>query len=199
VRGNRGGFTLVEILVALAIFAIMALAAFRGLSAMLDARAHIERENDKWRGVALFFARLENDLEAALNRPVRGAADLGLPALTGSATILGEDDTQLAFTRNGHAGQEGQLSAPQRVGYRLRGEALEMLAWSALDQAPRSRPEISLGLEGVTQFVLRYLDQTGNWQTQWPPPGQNTGLPAAVEATVTLRSGESIMRMFALP
>lgn len=196
------GFTLIEILVALTIFAIMALAAFRGLSAMLDARAHIEQENDKWRGVALFFARLENDLEAVLNRPIRDASDLVLPALSGNTVIYGEDGAQLAFTRNGYAGQDGNLSAPQRVGYRLRGETLEVMAWSAPDLAPRSRPEISGGLKGVTQFGLRYLDRSGNWQTQWPLPGQASleqGLPAAVEASIALRSGESVSRIFALP
>lgn len=201
-RGRPYGFTLIEILVALAIFAIMALAAYRGLSTMLDARQRIEQENSKWRGVALFFARLENDLEATLARPVRGASDLGLAALTGSTMLHGEDDAQLAFTRNGYAGQSGKLSAPQRVGYRLRGETLELLTWSALDQAPRSHPEISTGLAGVTQFALRYLDQTGNWQTQWPLPGQteqNSGLPAAVEARLTLHSGETLTRVFALP
>lgn len=196
------GFTLVEILVALAIFAIMALAAYRGLSTMLDARERIEQENSKWRSVALFLARLENDLEAISNRPVRSTSDLGLTALTGNAAMLGADDAQLAFTRSGYAGQGGKLSAPQRVGYRLREETLELLTWSALDQAPRSRPDISTALAGVTQFALRYLDQSGNWHTQWPLPGQaaqNPGLPAAVEARLTLRSGETLTRIFALP
>ncbi len=201
-RGRPYGFTLIEILVALAIFAIMALAAYRGLSTLLDARQRIEQENSKWRGVALFFTRLENDLEATLARPVRSASDLVLPALAGSTAIHGENDAQLAFTRAGHAGHNGKLSAPQRVGYRLRGETLELLSWPVLDQAPRSRPDISTGLAGVTQFVLRYLDQAGNWQTQWPLPGQaeqNPGLPAAVEARLTLRSGETLIRVFALP
>ena len=193
------GFTLVELLVALAIFVVMAATAYRGLSAILDARQRIDQENLKWRNVALFYARLENDLEAVLDRPVRGTADLALPALVGNALSVGDDDAQLAFTRSGYAGQVGLLTAPQRVGYRLHGETLELLTWAALDQAPRSRPEINPALKEVTQFALRYLDRNGNWQTQWPLPGQSPGLPAALEASITLRSGETVQRIFALP
>lgn len=193
------GFTLIELLVALAIFVVMAVTAYRGLSAMLDARQRIDEENRKWRSVALFFARLENDLEAAIDRPVRGASDLTLPALAGSTLTVGVDDAQLAFTRSGYAGQGSALSPAQRVGYRLHDGSLELMTWTALDQAPRSRPTIDPALKDVRQFTVRYLDRGGNWQTQWPLPGQNSGLPAAVEASVMLRSGESVKRMFALP
>lgn len=193
------GFTLIELLVALAIFVVMAATAYRGLNAMLDARQRVEQENRQWRDVALFYARLENDLDALLDRPVRSASDLTSPALMGHALTVGEDDAQLAFTRSGYVGQTGSLAAAQRVGYRLRGETLELLSWSALDQAPRSRPEINPALQNVAQFTLRYLDLSGNWQTQWPLPGQVAGLPTAVEAGITLRSGESVQRVFALP
>lgn len=193
------GFTLIELLVALAIFVVMAATAYRGLNAILDSRQRVEQENNKWRSVALFYARLENDLEAALDRPVRGTADISLAALAGNALAAGEDDAQLAFTRSGYAGQAGSLSAAQRVGYRLRDDTLELLTWTALDQAPRSRPEINPALNDVKQFALRYLDRNGNWQTQWPLPGQNPELPTALEASITLRSGETVQRIFALP
>ncbi len=194
------GFTLVELLAALTIFAVMSIAAYRGLSTMLDARARIELENHKWRNVALFFSRLENDLDAFRTRPVRGTSDLPLPPLAGNAVAAGEDDAQLAFTRGGYSGQEGKLSAPQRVGYRLRHGKVEMLSWAILDQAPRSRPEAYQALGGVAKFELRYLDAAGNWQLQWPLPGQLANQPPnALEVSLTLGSGETVKRMFALP
>lgn len=193
------GFTLVELLVALAIFAVMAVVAYRGLSVMLDARERIEQENRKWRGMAVFFARLENDLGSVLERPVRGTSDLLLPAFSGKPVAVAPDEAQLAFTRGGYGGQDGALAVPQRVGYRLRGEAVELLTWEVLDQAPRSSPLASAALSGVTQFDLRYLDRNGNWLQQWPPGGQDGGLPSAVEVRVRLRGGEEARRVFALP
>ncbi|MDO9190695.1 MAG: type II secretion system minor pseudopilin GspJ [Sulfurimicrobium sp.] len=194
------GFTLIELLVALTIFAVMSIAAYRGLSTMLDARARIELENHKWRNVALFFSRLENDLDAFRMRPVRGTSDLPLPPLAGNALAVGEDDAQIAFTRGGYSGQEGKLSAPQRIGYRLRQGQVELLTWNILDQAPRSRPEVYRALGGVTQFELRYLDAAGNWQIQWPLPGQQANQPPnALEVSLTLGSGEAVKRVFALP
>jgi len=195
---RKNGFTLIELLVALAIFAIMAVASYRGLSVMLDARERLDLENRKWRGVALFFARLENDLGSVLDRPVRGSDDLVLPALSGKAAAVAQDEAQLAFTRSGYSAQSGVLSAPQRVGYRLRGETLELLSWPVLDQAPRSRPDAGQALQGVTRFELRYLDHNGGWQQQWPPVVPDAGLPAAVEVRIRLRSGEEVQRVFAL-
>ena len=48
---RAGGFTLVELLVSLAIFALLATFAYRGLNTMLDSRAALERESRKWRDV----------------------------------------------------------------------------------------------------------------------------------------------------
>lgn len=186
------GFTLIELLVALAVFAVLAVAAYRGLGVLLDARARVEQENRQWRDVAQFFARLENDLGAVLNRPARAASDVPLPALSGMVVASGENDAQLAFTRG------GQDEAPRRVGYRLRGDTLEWLSWDALDQAPRSRPDAYAVLRGVDRFTLRYLDGGGNWQRQWPPAGRSDVLPVALEIVMVLRAGEEIRRVFAL-
>jgi general secretion pathway protein J len=204
------GFTLIELLVALAIFAIMAVVAYRGLSVMLDARARVEQENRQWRGVALFFARFENDVDAVRPRPIRDSSDLLQPALVGKPVAPGEDDAQLMFTRSGYGGQSGALTAPQRVGYRLRGETVELLTWPVLDQAPLTRPEVGAVLSEVIRFELRYLDRGGAWQTQWPVAGEGAesaaspgavqnGLPAGLEILIGLRSGEEVRRMFALP
>ncbi|MBZ0105229.1 MAG: type II secretion system minor pseudopilin GspJ [Sulfuricella denitrificans] len=196
----RRGFTLVELLVALAIFSVMSIVAYRGLSTLLDARAQVELENRKWRNVAQFFSRMENDLDAFRKRPVRSSADLQLPPLTGNALTAGEDDAQLTFTRGGYSGQEEKLTAPQRVGYRLRNGRVEILAWDILDQSPRSRPVAYPALGEVAGFELRYLDGAGAWQLRWPLPGQATDMPPdAVEVSLTLQTGEVVKRIFSLP
>src|SRR4051812_20313935 len=67
---NRpGGFTLVELLVALAIFALLTAFSYRGLNAMLESREALQKESRKWRDVTLAMGRLERDVAAVLDRP----------------------------------------------------------------------------------------------------------------------------------
>ena len=68
------GFTFVELLVALAIFAIMTGFAYRGLTAMLESREALQKESRKWRDVALFVGRIERDLSAVLRAAARDRA-----------------------------------------------------------------------------------------------------------------------------
>src|SRR5262249_60330895 len=91
---------------------------------------------------------------------------------------------------------------PQRLGYRLRGGGVELLPWNVLDQGPRSEPAVVAVLRDVRAMDLRYLDRRGQWYPAWPPAGTSggpTAIPAAVETTITLASGERIGPPFPPP
>jgi type II secretion system protein J len=142
-------------------------------------------------GLALYIA-------AAAPRPIRDAGDLVGPAFAGAPAARANDGT-LVLTRTAFAADPGTAEPPRRVGYRLRGGAVELLTWNALDQAPRSDPAVAALLRDVTAFELRFLDRRGQWHLAWPPPGmpaRETAIPVAVEAAVTLASGERITRLF---
>jgi len=72
-RGARG-FTLVEVLVALAILAITAALAYRGTAALVDGEVRLTAEAARWRTLDAVFARLEADLRQAQPRAVRAGA-----------------------------------------------------------------------------------------------------------------------------
>ena len=191
------GFTLVELLVALVIFSVMSVVAYRGLNAVLETREHLMADNRKWRELAVFFAQMKEGVTNVVNRPVRDSGDLLVPALVGKPDAVGENDAQLIFTRMGLPGQQGQLGDLQRFGYRLRDRNIELLVWPVLDQAPHTRPTVSLVLGHVSSFVVRYLDAKGVWQAKWPVIGQNDALPRAFEVRLGLKSGEQVTRVFA--
>lgn len=196
---RTGGFTLVEILVAVTIFAIMSILAYRGLSSSLQAKQRIAEENQRWRDLTVFFDRLENDFGALVPRPIKTASGLQAPAFQAQASTLSSTDAAVAFTRAGIAGQRGALAAPQRMGYRLRERTVELVVWPVLDQAPRTEAKGYRLLENVADLAMRYLDGTNQWRTTWPQTGAPaTLIPNAIEVTVTMASGEKLTRLFAV-
>jgi general secretion pathway protein J len=193
------GFTLIELLVALFVFAILAITAYRGLNAVTQTRAHIDQETRKWQALERFFARLDGETAQVLQRPVRAANGAEAPAWTGTPLATTSlEDVQLAFTRNGGFDADGTPLAPQRIGYRLRKDNLELLRWTALDSAPYNVPTVDVLLENVSEFNLRHLTSRMTWEKQWPPVIADASLPKGVEVELVLKSGEKLTRFFSL-
>ena len=196
---NTAGFTLIELLVALFVFAILAVTAYRGLNAVTQTRGHIDLETRKWQALERFFARLDGETAQALQRPVRTANGAEAPAWVGSPSATGTvEDVQLAFTRNGGFDAGGAPLPPQRIGYRLRQNKLELLRWTALDSAPYNAPTVDTVLDEVNEFNVRHLSSRMTWETQWPPKIADAALPKGVEVELVLKSGEKLTRFFSL-
>jgi general secretion pathway protein J len=196
----------VELLVALTIFAIMAVMSHRTLDAVFQTRQHLNDETARLRDVALLFARLDDDFATLLDRRPRNSDNLLDDALRLTALLSGADDATLVFTRSGFAGSAGLAATPQRVGYRLKDGTLELVLWPSLDSAPRTRPQAYPALGQVRDAKWRAMDRGGNWQNVWrsTPVGGATATgapgayPAALELTLILTSGEQFTRVFAL-
>jgi general secretion pathway protein J len=164
------GFSLLELLVAVALLALLAALGFRGLSSILDAEAHVQAETRRWSELAVVMGQLGQDLSLALARPV--------------ATAAGE----LAITRLGESDAGALQSGPRRVSYRLRGATLEY----------QVGPSASPILENVAALEVRALGPDGAWAPLRPAPGQAELMPRALEAQIVLAGGERITRLFIL-
>jgi general secretion pathway protein J len=190
-RSNRG-FTLVELLVALAIFALISGFAYRGLNALLDSREALQKDARKWRDVALFVGRVERDLGAVLARTSISSSGTPLAPVASSLDTPSQGDG-LMLTRSGSPLQENALAAPQRVAYRFRDGHVERLTWASVDAAPREEPIAVTVLAPAKSLAFRFMDPSGEWRAVWP--GGSAPLPVAVELTVELASGERIVRL----
>ncbi len=198
-RSSRA-FTLVELLVALAIFALLAGFAYRGLQSMLDTREALQRETRKWRDIAIFVGRIERDLSAVLATPARPQAIARRPAPLTSVVETVTHEDGLALTRSGNVLQENALAAPQRIAYRLREGTIERLTWTSVDFAPREEPAAVRVLGRVSALRFRFLLENGEWRGSWGiANAEQKALPAAVEVTLKLASGETIVRLVDLP
>ena len=200
---SQRAFTLVELLIALAIFAIMAVMSYRTLDSVFQTRQHLSEATARLRDVALLFARLDDDFTTLLDRRPRNADNLLDDALRLTALLPGADDATLVFTRGGFAGSTGAAATPQRVGYRLKEGTLELVLWPSLDSAPRTAPLAYPALTQVRDAKWRAMDRAGNWQNVWrsTPVGGSAAAgayPAALELTITLAGDEQFTRVFAL-
>jgi general secretion pathway protein J len=182
-RSRPCGFSLVELLVALAVFATMAALAYGGLDSVARTRAELGRKQVAFQGLMRSVGLLERDLRAAVARPVRGNYGEPLPALVGAGS-------HIEFTRTGFANPQAEpRSNLERVLYEFDDDAIKRGAYPVLDRAPGTAPKLTTLRSNVDTFSLRYLDAGNRWSEIWPPPGAGSAdapellaqLPRAVE------------------
>ncbi len=164
------GFTLLELLVAMAIMALIGLLSWQVLSTVVRARErsadHLEQIDHLQRALVL----MRQDLEQAVQRPVSDAQGTPLSPLLSIAATAGQG-VGLEWTR---AGWLNPMQEPRsdllRVRYEMVGDELHRYSWVYLDQAPGSQPEDLVLLRHVSKLQIHYLDASDQWQTSWPEP-----------------------------
>ena len=196
-RRKASGFTLIEILAALLVFALLAGFGYRGLGAVLDAGERVTAETGKWRDLGLAFEHMRLSFAQVADRSIRDRNDADTPAFQAVSATRNASEPLVAFTRMGYAGHEGAAADQQRIGFRLREDRLELLAWPVLDQAPHTEPLSVTLLAGVRDVSFAYLHK-GKWHAAWPIAESSAQHPAAVQVTLLLASGDRFQRVFAL-
>lgn len=187
------GFTLFEMLVAVALFALMTTLAWGGLQRVMATRTAVEQEAARWRDIEALFNRMQADLNQVVVRPVRNEFSVSEKGFRGEQALVGQDAAHLTLVR---ATPDGP---PRRIGYRFVDGRLELLQWPALDLAPRARAQVSVLWTGLHGFKVRYLENS-SWIDTWPRDSSDfTGLPRAIEVTVQLDAQTELKRVLLLP
>lgn len=189
---GENGFTLVEMMVALFIFAMIAAAGVALLSFGVRAQAAATTRLDEVADVRRLSVLLANDLAQSVPRVARGADGTVLRAFTGNDGR--SDPLVMGYVRGGSTNPDAKARPGiQRVDVMLDQGRLERRAYAAPDG---DSPATTILLaDKVTALTMRYRDKRGDWRERWDN-GEIASLPAAVEMTVTRAKGPPLTLAF---
>jgi general secretion pathway protein J len=212
-RDAGRGFTLIEVLIALAITALVSAAAYAGISAVLEGVEGTRAAAQRTEAINRAFMLLSRDIRQFAERPVRDEFGDLQPALSGGRLA----QFPLTLTRTGwHNNSGAPRSHLQRVSYYLEDGALWRLHYRVLDRTVDSEPLTVRLLDDVDDLELRFLPRldalepgrgsaidTVDWAPNWVREvGVDTPLPAppaAVEVRLRLADVGLLTRLYVLP
>lgn len=192
-RTRERGFTLLELLVAMFIAAIMFAIGYGAINQAMNNHSALQEQQGRLLEVQTAMRVLEQDVVQLAPRPIRQPIGDGwLPALIGQADPTTQPILQL--TRGGWNNPNGvQRPGLQRVAYFLEKNTLRREYWTVLDPTLQNTTIKRDLLTHVKAVTFRFMDVSRQWQTQWPPTavagatGQESALrmrPIAIEITV---------------
>ncbi|MGE0806928.1 MAG: prepilin-type N-terminal cleavage/methylation domain-containing protein [Burkholderiaceae bacterium] len=216
-RGARRltrGFTLLELLVAVALLSILAVLSWRGMDSVLQGRDRIVGASNQLRGLTMAMVQIEEDLRRAWPIRLMGLAEPPISFLPGTD----REPTSLSLLREASGADAIQV---QRVVYRVRDGVLErgFSLWAApspdnsqqVPATPFTWQPLLAGVQGV-EFRGWLADR--GWQPAAAlSPAQLTGSASAPPAEggsaaaaptisgvelVLLQNGLRYLRVFAV-
>tara|TARA_E500000178_G_scaffold354659_1_gene424419 strand:- start:1813 stop:2406 length:594 start_codon:yes stop_codon:yes gene_type:complete len=169
------GFTLIEILVALLIFAVIGLLSSQLLTRSLDARGHLDERGERLAQVHRAMQIVQRDLLQLASRPVRAERDERL------SSLIISDEGVLEMSRLGWRNPLGHArSSIQRVSYRLQDDKLIRGYWPVLDRPEGLEPAVQTLLEDVDRVEFFAVDADNKEHKFWPTPDGAIRLQAII-------------------
>ncbi len=197
-QGRGRGFTLVEMLAAIAIFSVVSLSAWQILQGVIRAHEVIIGRNEQFKQLQYTLLLLDRDLQQIADRGPRSGGAITSAGLFSDRFMLDSDDEALALVRYGWHNPHQLLprSELQRVFYRLSDNVLErqfhyVLDTEHVDAEPITQPLLS----NVSTLEFRFFHD-GLWQNDLPNTGR---LPKALAVSFTLDGIGVIERKYLLP
>jgi len=208
---RRSGFTLIEVVVAIFVAAVMFAMGYSALSQAMVERDSLNTKQTRINEIQKGMRIVAQDFAQIAARPARDTQGNGeLQAAIGANS---KDNTLVTFSRNGWSNPAGlQRPAEERVRYRFVDGSLIREHWLSVDPALNAEPRERVVLTHVKSVEIRFLDPvTRNWRTDWPPlvPTGPVGplqinetlmpRPMAIEVTIVFDDWGRVQRLFEIP
>lgn len=193
------GFTLLEILIALTIFAILAAITSSILYHTFSIRARVADLADRTNTLQLAISLIQQDTLQTVERPIRSDDQQVFPAFIGQTSYL-------ELTRDGNANPQSleKRSTLKRVALVCNGQTLVRRTWNTLDSIDKKKFEDKVLLDELTQCNFKYLNQTLQLLEQWRDQAitqsqRKEPLPKAIQVNVTFKNWGEMNLLFIIP
>lgn len=181
------GFTLVELLVAMAIFSLMTAVAYAGLAAVMQNDQSSLAHETALKKVQRAMIFIEKDLRQLSTRTRNDGYSELQPGLRsdGGGSVL------LEFSRSGNSNPTDlNRSSLQRIQYLIDEEKLQRLSWNLVDHSDAEPVKMTL-MDGVTSAGVSFFSKEGETSESWAKPE----LPIGVEVKLTTERWGEIRRV----
>jgi general secretion pathway protein J len=191
-------FTLIEVLVALVVFSMLAALSYGTLNQTLDSAEYLTERMDRLQAIQRTVRQLSQDFMLLAPRPIRSELTGGFSA---SLSTSFQSGFALELTSGGWSNPAVlPRSTLQRSAYRIEEDQLVRYHWRVLDRTLSNEAIAVVLLDDVQSITFRFLQANGEWVDQWP--AQNSqgagGLrqrPRAVHFVLSLPDEGEIIRM----
>lgn len=193
-RAQRG-FTLIEVLVAIAIFASLSVGAYQVLNQVQRSNELSLERNERLKTLQRTLVFLNNDFrQMALRKTRTNGEEPSAKLIQWQDYLLDSDAKGVMFARSGWHNPEQQFPRGEvtKVGYRLKNDKLERVWWRYPDTPSGQQALVMPLIDKVESFNLSFYDGE-EWQSNWE---KSNTLPHAVTVEIELKDYGKIERIY---
>lgn len=193
------GFTLIEILIALAVFAILATLTSQILYNSFTTKERLAEQTEKLTAIQMALLFIQRDTTQAVGRSVRSNNMKLLPLFVGESQYV-------ELTRGGLVNPQSILkkSTLQRVAYLCQNNRLIRRHWTSLDTVSRELYQDKVLLTNLTSCKFNYLNATLHVFQEWRAGALQQSqraepFPKAIQFNLSLKKSEKMSFLFIIP
>lgn len=198
VRSKTKGFTLIEVLVSIAIFATLSVAAYQVVNQVQRSNEVSTERSARLNALQRSLVILDNDFRQMAQRQFRtNGEEASSKLILMQEYLLDSDTIGVMFTRLGWHNPQQQFPRGEvtKVGYRIKEETLERVWWRYPDTPTGQEGVVTPLLEGIEAFNLEFYNGS-SWLKEWQT---DRALPKAVKLKLTLKDYGEIERIYLTP
>lgn len=196
---KKAGFTLIEILIALTVFAILATMTSSSLYYAFNTRTRVNAQAERLNSLQLAISLIEQDTNQTVERAIRGNEMHLFPVFVGQAHYL-------ELTRDGNVNPKSmeKRSTLKRIALVCQDKSLVHRTWASLDSSDRNIYEDRVLIDNLSDCNFSYLNQSlqvlPEWREQAMTQNQHKEpFPKAIQMNLTLKDWGEMNLLFIIP